>query len=561
MPSLLSGSLLRKGGSGDFIELSAAQPQLPPTDTTQTGFTLVTDNLLRTSYSSSLGFVQFSSATMYSTLPSGMVKIKATGTSFFSTATTSGNLVVEGGIGVGGNMTIADDIVVSGLRIGTGFEGINNLVFRGSANTNTTGFEDGQNNVAIGYDTLIGITGTNKVIAIGRFALSSGTLISDTIAIGDSALKKMGTNNYPFISTITNIIITPSKNIQGISNTIPAVVTATSHNLTTGTQILITEVNGISTSSSGTSVINNKAWYVKPLNSSTFELYANKSLTVPSNAFTTTYNGSVINLTTYTGSGTIIIPIYVNVQKFINTGSHVYLDGIVGTTELNNDDFYVDNINSTTIALFHNSTLVQAVNGTSFNAYINSGTVNEFRSNDNNIAIGNNVAPELQNGEYNFFFGNNLVTQMITGSNNTFIGHNVGGNLSNVNGTIALGGDNLVDNRDNQVNIGSVFYYDGRGNTDINSDVRLGLGTTSTSTDSGALVVLGGAAITGAIYSEVSGNAFENNLVYSPKVTVTTATPPPNPRVGDFWLDSSVPAYLQYIRDGTSTFWIQINGI
>jgi hypothetical protein len=59
MPSLLSGSTLRRGGSGEFIDLPGAQPQLPATDTTLTGFTLVTDNVLRTSYRSSLGFIEF----------------------------------------------------------------------------------------------------------------------------------------------------------------------------------------------------------------------------------------------------------------------------------------------------------------------------------------------------------------------------------------------------------------------------------------------------------------------------------------------------------------------
>jgi len=52
MPRLLSGSTLRRGGSGEFLDLKGAQPQLPPTPTTSTGYTLVTDNLLRTSYRS-----------------------------------------------------------------------------------------------------------------------------------------------------------------------------------------------------------------------------------------------------------------------------------------------------------------------------------------------------------------------------------------------------------------------------------------------------------------------------------------------------------------------------
>ena len=561
MPRLLSGSTLRGGGSGEFIQLQDAQPQLPPTDTTATGFTVATDALLRTTYRSSLGFIEFSTSSMYSQLPLGTIKIKSTGSTFLSTSTMTGNLVVEGGVGIGGNLYLEEDAVINGLRIGTGYEGVNNLVFRGTANTNTTGFESGQNSIAIGYDTLIGITGTNKVIAIGRYALSTGSLISNTIAIGDEALKQMGTNNYPFLATITNVTIIPQTTILNITNATPMVVTVPSHGLTTGTQIYIIGVNGISTTSGGPSIVNNNAYWVQPINTNTFSLYANKNLTVPANGNTTTYAGNIVTLTSYVNSGSVIRPVVITAQNSISTGTKVYIEGVVGTTQLNNKGYFVDYINSTTLALFNNSTLVQPENGTGYSSYVSGGKIYEYRVNDNNIAMGVNVASKLQNGDSNFFFGNNLVTNMVTGSNNTFIGHNVGANLTNVNGTIALGGDNLVDNRDNQINIGSVFYYDGRGNSDINSDARIGLGTESTSTNSGAVVVVGGLGVLGSIRSTVVGNAYEGYLVYSPTVTVTTSTPPANPRIGDIWINASIPAYLQYILDGTSTYWLQVNGL
>ena len=88
MPGLLSGSLLRRGGSGEFIDLAGAQPQLPPTDTTSTGYTVVTDGLLRTSYRSSLGNVEFKNAELWSNLTTGTIRILATGTDIISTSTT-----------------------------------------------------------------------------------------------------------------------------------------------------------------------------------------------------------------------------------------------------------------------------------------------------------------------------------------------------------------------------------------------------------------------------------------------------------------------------------------
>ena len=60
----------------------------------------------------------------------------------------------------------------------------------------------------------------------------------------------------------------------------------------------------------------------------------------------------------------------------------------------------------------------------------------------------------------------------------------------------------------------------------------------------------------GSIYS-IDGGADENNLLYTPRVSVT-AVAPPNPRVGDFWIDLTSLAQYQWINDGGSRFWIQI---
>jgi hypothetical protein len=81
--------------------------------------------------------------------------------------------------------------------------------------------------------------------------------------------------------------------------------------------------------------------------------------------------------------------------------------------------------------------------------------------------------------------------------------------------------------------------------------------TTSTSTTTGALIIDGGMGISGSIYAK-DGNPEENNLLYTPRVTVTdTGLPPADPRVGDFWIDTTILGVLQYIKDGTDLFWIQ----
>lgn len=120
MPGLLSGSTLRRGGSGQFIDLKGAQPQLPPTPSTSTGFTIVTSDKLVTTYSSSLGNLEFNTSTVWSNQYKNIVII-ATGTntsivvqgSVITTSTNTGALVVEGGVGLSGNLFVGGNFITN----------------------------------------------------------------------------------------------------------------------------------------------------------------------------------------------------------------------------------------------------------------------------------------------------------------------------------------------------------------------------------------------------------------------------------------------------------------
>ena len=465
MPGLLSGSLLRRGGSGEFIDLANAQPQLPPTDTTSTGFTIVTDGLFRTSYRSSLGNIEFRNAELYSNLTTGTIRILATGTDIISTSTNTGLFVVNGDIGVWGTMNIGEDITVNGITIGQGYEGINNIIVRGNALPLPNDFETGQSSIAIGHDNLLGIATSYKTIAIGRYALSSGTEISNSIAIGDSALKLTGVYQSVVVTTITNVTL---------SN--PVLITAPGHNLVTGTAIKLFNIDG-------TVELNDVVYYVGTPTTSTFVLYSDILTTTP-------------------------------------------------------------------------------IDGTGFTPYVSgtTGTVNRLYYQDSNIAIGAGAGELLIDGEDNIFIAHRAARLWTTGSNNIILGQNTAKFINSGSGIISIGGDNLVDGLDNQVNIGSVFYYDGRGYSYIAADTSVGLGTDSTGTSSGALIVAGGVGIAGNVYSEPCGNPQEDFLLYTPRIN-TTSTQPTNARIGDIWIDETVPAYLQYIKDGTSTFWIQVGAV
>lgn len=393
MPGLISGSTLRQGGSQTFIQLSSAQPQLPPTESTSTGFTLVTDSLLRTEYRSSLGNIEFRFGEMWSNIPGQNIRIVGTGTStvivaggqFANTSTTTGALVVQGGVGIAEGLYTGKDIFVNGLRIGKGYEGKNNLVIRGEAIPQPDDSATGQASIAIGYDALLGLETSYANIAIGRYALSSGTQIVNSIAIGDSALKNIGVIQAEFRANITNI-----------TTSTPVVIEAPGHNLSTGTKITIANVEG-------TTELNNNIYYSVPLSSTDFALYVDVNTLVP-------------------------------------------------------------------------------LDGSGLSPYVSSGTVSVNVENDNNIAFGSGTADNLFNGRENVFIGHSVAVNLNTGSQNILIGHNIATNMIRGTGNISLGGDNLVDGLDNQVNIGSLLYFNGGGYTQINSDTGVGLGTWATAT-------------------------------------------------------------------------------
>lgn len=506
MPRLISGSTLRRGGSGEFLDLKGAMPQLPPNENTSTGYTIVTDSLYRTRYRSSLGNLEMNSGTIYSNLPDGMIRLYGTNSGFvhvtsstISVSTTTGALVVNGGIGVGKGMFINDDINVNGINIGQGFEGLNNVIVRGTAAPQLNEDKTGQQSIAIGYDTLLGLTTSYKNIAIGRYALNSGTFVSNSIALGDSALRNIGTPPEYHISNITGITLTTPRSITTISNTNPVVITVNDHNFNTGDKIYVTGVEGMTTTivvqgnTSTISLLNNNAYWVNVLTTNTIALYNNKLLTSSVNG--TTYNP-------YISNGVITIPAKISVVKHgLSTGTRILVKGVEGVNSgsnslVNDKEFFIDYINSTTLAIYSDNIITIPVTGYGYSSYVSSGSVFRPLLSDSNIAIGHNAGYSLIDGEQNFFFGDGIAKNLNTGSYNFFIGHEVGNNLTRGSANIAIGGDNLVDGKDNQVNIGSVFYYDGDGYLQLNADTGVGIGTIATATDYAAFAVYGGIGVT-----------------------------------------------------------------
>jgi hypothetical protein len=578
MPSLLSGSILRTGGSGEFINLPNAQPQLPPSDTTATGFTLVTNSLLQTSYTSSLGYIEFNHADMYSTLSTGTIRILATGTTSISTSTASGSLVVTGGVGIGRNLWVKEDIHVNDLTIGRGYEGENNIVFRGTATIPNYEYNNGQENIAIGFDTLEGIATAYRNIAIGRYALSSGSNISSSIAIGDSALKHLGVINYVPIAAII-----------GATQANPVVITAPDHNLLSGTYINITDVVGMTE-------LTTQSFYVSVVSSATFRLYKDIILSVPVNGIG--YSGYISsgtvnrlllkdnNIAVGTDAGASLIDGERNfffgdqIAKNLTTGSYNFFAGRGG----------INITSGSNIISISGSNVVDGIND-----QINFGSVFYY----NGLGFTNfNSNMELGLGEESYSPTTGAVTVIggigVTGNVN--IG-GTGTSISVTSGALVVAGGVGISGA---VNIGNELNVLGDGKVELSPDnhsvtiMPTGVGyvtiaphtqgsidnmtiglvepagasfeyvsiintTASTSTTTGALTVAGGVGIRGDVYSN-TGIPDENYMLYTPRVFVTTSTPFA-PRIGDQWVDPANFAYLQYIKDGTSTFWIQVGAV
>lgn len=496
MPRLLSGSTLRRGGSGEFLDLKGAMPQLPATETTLTGFTLVTDSVLRTSYRSSLGFVEFKNASIYSSLNDGQIRILATGTSFASTGTNSGTLVVGGGIGVNSNMFVRDDITVNDLLIGQGWEdpdygGYNNIVIKGTALPKLNDFANGQENIVIGYDALQNIQLSNQSIAIGKNALSSGTGVTKSIAIGNNALRDVGTTPDWAKRPITGVQIIDSKPIVSATNTKPASIFVNGHGLTTGDRISIVDVVGWDRTGSSYHLVNDQSFFVNVVSPDVLQLFNNNFLTEE-----TALDGRAGTATSYVSGGSIIYPIEITApgNDYI-TGTAVLLQFTNGVEELHEQTVYARPLNSSTFQIYQDSAIRKGIDGTGMTPFVDNGTSTRVMYKVNNIAVGYNAGMSLFDGEQNFFMGDRIAENLTTGSYNFFLGHEVGNNIKVGSGNISIMGDTLIDNRDNQVGIGNIFYYNGLGYLQLNTDVGLGLGSTSTGGNSGALAVLGGVSI------------------------------------------------------------------
>jgi hypothetical protein len=121
-----------------------------------------------------------------------------------SNGTTSGALVVTGGVGIGGALNVGADSFINGARVGRSLNALNTVLGSGALNVVSTG----SGNVAIGTNALVAATTATSNISIGNGALGSTTDGIESVAIGASSLQSATTGQNTAVGRFTLTSIT-----------------------------------------------------------------------------------------------------------------------------------------------------------------------------------------------------------------------------------------------------------------------------------------------------------------------------------------------------------------
>ena len=239
----LSGAVLRDGGSGQFITLPGAQPALGPSPSTGTGFTLVTDAVGITTYSSSLGFIRFTSGTLYSYIPGQNISVITTGTGTFQIYAPT---VFQNTVQFNNSLTFTDLTASGFVRFTTST----------NATSTTTGALTVTGGVGIGQDLYVGGTIYGNISTSTLTQISQQAFKTQIINTGTASVYYMPLSDVVAGSTTLDTTSTFTFNVQAGILTSPQLTltsTATSTSTITGA-LLVAGGVGISGNLNATKV-------------------------------------------------------------------------------------------------------------------------------------------------------------------------------------------------------------------------------------------------------------------------------------------------------------------
>ena len=427
------------------------------------------------------------------------------------------NSIIAGG-GTGGNISGANNISANTITLGTGFGGSitgANVVSANTVNVTTA---------LIFPDGSIQYTANTDSYARANIALLFGIELSQNANI--VSLQTLANTDYTTLSA--------SAGVYGNSTYVPVITLAANGRVTSIVNTAIAATGGASLSGyvANTILVANSAGYVS--NSNLYFTVSNNNLIVANSIIAGGGTGGNISgannisantITLGTGYGGNISGANIISANTVNVAtSLIFPDGTIQYTA--NTDSYargaITSANANIALLF---AIDNAQNTTIQTVY-------------NQANLANSIAnTALQNTSNIITAGSLTVTGNLT----------VAGNIVFSNTTI----NNVTLNTTDQI---------------ITTNA-----SPSTSNTTGSLIVYGGAGIKGNVYSDriytnglfwaSNGNVISTGAGSSGPVNTSAPTPPATGNnVNDTWYNTTTDVLYRYTYDGTSYYWVDING-
>ena len=271
----------------------------------------------------------------------------------------------------------------STLNTSDGFTVGDTLTY-GSANTDTAPFTavsiDPQMKITTQLDaTVTGITAANPgVVTATAHGFTTGQSISFAKLAGMTevngnayTITVIDADSFSIVDTTTFTAYT-----SGGTATLGGV-----HGLSDGDMVAFKDVLpsawALTLGSHGTTNVYNRTWYVDVIDTTSFKVCTNPDLT---NYFDSSSINGWSTQTETISDATRANPVVVTMTGHGYTNGQLIknINGVVGMTELNGNDYYANNVTANTVELYSDAGLTTTVDGTGFSAYVSGGTASRL---------------------------------------------------------------------------------------------------------------------------------------------------------------------------------------
>ena len=413
-----------------------------------------------------------------------------TGTNVFSQNITVNNIVV----GTYGNSK-------NNYSLGTTFGNITSGYFNIGigCQTGMSKIANGSNNIGIGtYSHLNNVSGSNNT-GIGTSTLSAlgGSAINNCVAVGFNSLNITTNDNNTAIGTYSGYLNTSGtynsflgyyaktsgSGTYSYSTAIGQNATITANNqivLGTSSEYVYIPSTTDATGSTGALVVSGGISVAKAL-------YVSGNISVAGNVITAT---KITNSTdsTNTGTGALVVSGGAGILGNVYVGGNISTNGAV-IAKYGNNNYGFGSLISSSMSGSNNINIgnsLTSITSASYNTVVGASSVTAVTTGTANTALGVESLNSITTSNYNSAIGYRSGYGS-TGSYNTYLG-SITSNTSGYSYSTCIGQNSSIS-ASNQIVLGTTSEY-----------VYIPGTKSSTSTSTGALVVSGGAGITGNVY-------------------------------------------------------------